>query len=83
MHGISFCEGRTKQLGPVLKLVVSIGVCVALVVWLVAGILGSIMAGIVYGFLAPVMATFDAVGEGKSNQFLHCFVVHAFFFFPI
>jgi hypothetical protein len=76
MHDIPFCEGRTKQLGAVLKLVVSIGICAALVVWPVAGILGSILAGIVYGFLAPVMATFDAVGEGKSNQFLHCFVVH-------
>ncbi|KAJ4761927.1 transmembrane protein [Rhynchospora pubera] len=69
-----YCLIRTKQLGPVLKLVLSIGVCVALFVWPLAGILGSIMAGIVYGFLAPVMATFDAVGEGKSSQFLHCFV---------
>ncbi|XP_078172384.1 putative membrane protein At3g27390 isoform X2 [Carex rostrata] len=69
-----YCLIRTKQLGPVLKLALSIGVCIALVVWPLAGILGSIIAGIAYGLLAPVMATFDAVGEGKSNQFLHCFM---------
>lgn len=63
-----------------MKLVLSIGVCIALGVWPLAGILGSIMAGIAYGLLAPVMATFDAVGEGKSNQFLHCFMVHVFSF---
>lgn len=63
-----------------MKLALSIGVCIALVVWPLAGILGSIIAGIAYGLLAPVMATFDAVGEGKSNQFFHCFVVHVFSF---
>jgi hypothetical protein len=28
-----------------------------------------------YGFLAPVMATFDAIGEGKENPLVHCFLV--------
>ncbi|KAK1267426.1 hypothetical protein QJS04_geneDACA016861 [Acorus gramineus] len=28
--------------------------------------------GLGYGFLAPLVATFDAVGEGKDNKFIHC-----------
>ncbi|XP_077250601.1 putative membrane protein At3g27390 isoform X2 [Tasmannia lanceolata] len=27
-----------------------------------------------YGLLAPLSATFDAVGEGKTNEFIHCIV---------
>ncbi|KAJ3675476.1 hypothetical protein LUZ60_004518 [Juncus effusus] len=65
---------RAKQLGPVLKLVLSVGISALLIIWPILGIFGSFLAGIAYGFLAPVMATFDAVGEGKSNEFLHCFV---------
>ncbi|GJM85444.1 hypothetical protein PR202_ga01890 [Eleusine coracana subsp. coracana] len=40
----------------------------------VVGIIGSILAGFGYGFLAPVMATFDAVGEGKEKPLIHCFL---------
>ncbi|XP_008796032.2 uncharacterized membrane protein At3g27390-like [Phoenix dactylifera] len=69
-----YCIARTKQLGPVLKLVLGTGISVILVLWPLAGISGSILLGAGYGFLAPVMATFDAVGEGKTNEFIHCFV---------
>lgn len=49
------------------------------ILWLIVGIPGSVLAGLLYGFLAPIMATFDAVGEGKENTFVHCFVVNFLF----
>ncbi|EHA8590162.1 putative membrane protein [Cocos nucifera] len=69
-----YCIARSKQLGPVLKLVLGTGISVILVLWPLAGISGSILVGSGYGFFAPVLATFDAVGEGKTNEFIHCFV---------
>lgn len=67
-----YCIARAKQLGPVLKLVLSVAVSVLLVLWPLIGIMGSILTGAGYGFLMPIMATFDAIGEGKENKFLHC-----------
>ncbi|KAL6634054.1 hypothetical protein ACP70R_026725 [Stipagrostis hirtigluma subsp. patula] len=69
-----YCIIRTKMVGPVVKLLLLIAVTVILVLWLIVGIVGSILAGLSYGFLAPIMATFDAVGEGKEKPFVHCFV---------
>ncbi|KAF7801569.1 putative membrane protein [Senna tora] len=68
-----YCVLRAKQLGPVLKLVICTCVLpVLLIMWPVVGIVGSIIGGAAYGFLSPIFATFDAVGEGKSNKFSHC-----------
>ncbi|GKV07857.1 hypothetical protein SLEP1_g19566 [Rubroshorea leprosula] len=64
---------RAKQLGPVLKLVVCLAIPVLLILWTVVGIVGSIIGGTLYGFLSPIFSTFDAVGEGKTNVFFHCF----------
>ncbi|KAL5208895.1 hypothetical protein ABZP36_033330 [Zizania latifolia] len=69
-----YCIIRTKLVGPVVKLLLLVTASVILVLWLMVGIVGSILAGLVYGFLAPVMATFDAVGEGKERPLVHCFV---------
>lgn len=69
-----YCIARTKQLGPVLKLILAVGVSIILVLWPLAGIFGSILIGAGYGFLAPIMATFDAVGGGKANNLIHCFL---------
>ncbi|VAI58118.1 unnamed protein product [Triticum turgidum subsp. durum] len=69
-----FYEGRTKLVGPVVKLLLLISVSGILVLWLIVGILGSVLAGLAYGFLAPGMATFDALGEGKERPLVHCFV---------
>lgn len=68
-------ESRTKMVGPVVKLLFLIAATVVLVLWLIIGVVGSILAGLAYGFLAPVMATFDAVGEGKEKPLVHCFLV--------
>ncbi|TVU29440.1 hypothetical protein EJB05_21005, partial [Eragrostis curvula] len=69
-----YCIIRTKVVGPVVKLLLLIAVNVLLALWLIVGIVGSILAGLAYGFLAPVMATFDAVGEGKEKALVHCFL---------
>ncbi|KAL5717874.1 hypothetical protein ACHQM5_010831 [Ranunculus cassubicifolius] len=61
-----------KLLGPVLKLVLCICVSAFLVLWPVAGIVGSIIGGAGYGLLAPMICTFEAVGEGKKSSFYHC-----------
>lgn len=65
---------RAKLLGPVLKLVLCVCVLpLLLILWPVVGIVGSIISGAAYGFLSPIFATFDAVGEGKTNKLFHCF----------
>ncbi|KAJ4826270.1 hypothetical protein Tsubulata_018666 [Turnera subulata] len=64
---------RAKQLGPLLKIVICICLPAPAVLWLVLSIIGSILGGALYGFLSPIFATFDAVGEGKSNVLYHCF----------
>ncbi|GLT43419.1 hypothetical protein SLA2020_173690 [Shorea laevis] len=64
---------RAKQLGPLLKLLVCICIPVLLILWTVFSIVGSIIGGTLYGFLSPIFATFDAVGEGKTDVFFHCF----------
>lgn len=67
-------------MGPVVKLLLLISVSGILVLWLIVGVVGSVLAGLAYGFLAPVMATFDAVGEGKERPLVHCFVVYLSFY---
>jgi hypothetical protein len=70
-----FLGGRTKLAGPVVKLLLLISATAVLILWLIVGIPGSVLAGLLYGFLAPIMATFGTVGEGKEKPFVHCFVV--------
>lgn len=62
-----------KQVGPILKLFLCLCLPVAIILWPILGILGSVLGGAIYGFFSPIFATFDAVGEGKSYQFFHCF----------
>ncbi|KAJ8642776.1 hypothetical protein MRB53_004524 [Persea americana] len=67
-----YCLARAKLLGPFLKILLCIFIFVLLVLWPIAGIAGSILGGAAYGFLSPLIDTFNAVGEGKTNQFIHC-----------
>ncbi|XP_010502715.1 PREDICTED: uncharacterized membrane protein At3g27390 [Camelina sativa] len=62
-----------KQVGPILKLFLCLCLPAAIILWLILSIVGSVLGGALYGFLSPIFATFDAVGEGKPYPFLHCF----------
>lgn len=64
-----------KQLGSILKLFLCLCLPLGVILWLVVSIIGSILGGAIYGFLSPIFATFDAVGEGKSSPLFHCFYV--------
>ncbi|KAH9624816.1 hypothetical protein KSS87_018132 [Heliosperma pusillum] len=66
-----YCVVRAKQVGPVLKLVLCPSIFIVLILWPVVSIISSIVGGAAYGFLSPVFATFDAVGEGKTDDFYH------------
>ena len=74
-HPFNFSNHRAKQVGPVLKILLSPCIFILLILWPVVGILASILGGALYGFLSPMFATFDAVGEGKTNEFYHCLYV--------
>jgi hypothetical protein len=68
-------DNRTKRFGLVLKAVVLICLPVPLLLWPVVGIVGSFLGGIGYGFFAPLLATFEGVGENVKDKFYHCFIV--------
>lgn len=67
-----YCTLRAKRLGPVLKLVIFVLLPAPLILWPLVGIVGSILGGAGFGLFAPILATFKAVGEGKTNEFYHC-----------
>jgi len=48
---------------------------VPLVLWPIFGIVGSLLGGVGYGFFAPLLETYEAVGENVTEKFYHCFVV--------
>lgn len=66
---------RTKRFGLVFKVVMLICLPVPLLLWPIVGVVGSLLGGIGYGFFAPLLATFEAVGENVTNKFYHCFIV--------
>ena len=70
-------DNRTNRFGLVFKLVVLMCLPIPLLLWPIVGIVGSLLGGIGYGFFAPLLATFQAVGEGENvnQKFYHCFIV--------
>ncbi|KAF8088419.1 hypothetical protein N665_0543s0029 [Sinapis alba] len=62
-----------KQLGSILKLFICLCFPAAIILWPILGVLASVLGGALYGFLSPIFATFDAVGEGKPSPLFHCF----------
>lgn len=48
---------------------------VPLILLPIVAIIGSVLGGIGYGFFAPLIATFEAVGENVKEKFYHCFTV--------
>ncbi|XP_058112880.1 uncharacterized membrane protein At3g27390 isoform X2 [Magnolia sinica] len=69
-----YCVAKTKRLGLVLKTLVLLFLPVPLLLWPVIGIAGSLLVGIGYGIFAPLIATFEAVGEHVIDKLFHCFV---------
>ncbi|XP_008777696.1 uncharacterized membrane protein At3g27390 isoform X2 [Phoenix dactylifera] len=68
-----YCVIKTKRLGLVLKVLLLLCLPVPLLLWPVFGILGSLLVGTGYGYFTPLIATFEAVGEGVINKLYHCF----------
>lgn len=58
-----------------MKILILITLPVPLVLLPVFAVLGSLLVGIGYGFFAPLIATFEAVGESIGNKLYHCFAV--------
>ncbi|XP_073282362.1 uncharacterized membrane protein At3g27390-like [Primulina huaijiensis] len=69
-----YCILRTKQFGPSLKLVLFLFIPAILIAWPPVGIACGVLGGATYGLLAPMFATFQAVEEGKTDKFYHCFI---------
>ncbi|GER48261.1 membrane protein [Striga asiatica] len=69
-----YCVAKTKRLGWILKILALFLLPVPLILWPVIAIVGSILGGIGYGFFAPLIATFEAVGENVTDKWYHCFV---------
>lgn len=66
---------RSKRLGWVLKIVVMVTLPLPLIIWPIMAMIGSLLGGIGYGFFAPLIATFEAIGQNVKDKFYHCFVV--------
>jgi hypothetical protein len=48
---------------------------IPMLLWPVLAAVGSILVGLGYGIGQPLVATFEAVGEGRESKFYHVFVV--------
>ncbi|KAI0519451.1 hypothetical protein KFK09_006899 [Dendrobium nobile] len=69
-----YCVAKTKRLGLVLKLLFLLCLPVPLLLWPVIGIFGCILIGVGYGYFAPLIDTFEAVGEDVIDKLYHCFM---------
>ncbi|PHT42793.1 hypothetical protein CQW23_16818, partial [Capsicum baccatum] len=69
-----FCVAKSKKLGWVLKISLLVSLPVPLILWPILAIIGSVLGGIGYGFFAPLIATFEAIGENITCKIYHCFV---------
>ncbi|XP_009621062.1 uncharacterized membrane protein At3g27390 [Nicotiana tomentosiformis] len=69
-----YCVTKTKKLGWVLKIALLVSLPVPLILWPIIAIIGSLLGGIGYGFFAPLIATFEAIGENITLKIFHCFV---------
>ncbi|KAH0744767.1 hypothetical protein KY290_032760 [Solanum tuberosum] len=68
-----YCVAKSKRLGWVLKIALLVSLPVPLILWPIVAIIGSLLGGIGYGFFAPLIATFEAIGESITCKIYHCF----------
>ncbi|XP_006656027.1 uncharacterized membrane protein At3g27390 [Oryza brachyantha] len=69
-----YCVLKTERVGMVLKILASVFLPLPLLLLPVLAIAGSLLGGIGYGVFIPLMATFEAVGEGVADKLTHCFL---------
>ncbi|KAK3128364.1 hypothetical protein QOZ80_6BG0460550 [Eleusine coracana subsp. coracana] len=69
-----FCVLKTERIGLVLKTLAAILLPLPLLLLPVFAIVGTLLGGIGYGLFVPLMATFEAVGEGVADKLTHCFL---------
>ncbi|KAJ1259077.1 hypothetical protein BS78_10G125700 [Paspalum vaginatum] len=69
-----YCVLKTERIGLVLKILIGILLPLPLILLPVLAIVGSLLGGIGYGVFVPLMATFEAVGEGVTDKLTHCFM---------
>uniref|UniRef100_A0A0E0LAQ7 Uncharacterized protein n=1 Tax=Oryza punctata TaxID=4537 RepID=A0A0E0LAQ7_ORYPU len=69
-----YCVLRTERIGLVLKIIAAVLLPLPLLLLPVLAISGSLLGGIGYGVFIPLMATFEAVGEGVADKLTHCFL---------
>ncbi|KAL4180377.1 hypothetical protein AMTRI_Chr13g124910 [Amborella trichopoda] len=67
-------ETIEKKYGISLKGLLFLTLPIPLLLYPVIGVLGSFLVGLGYGFFSPLMATFQAIGEGQENKFVRCFL---------
>jgi hypothetical protein len=64
----------TKKLGVSMKILLILLLPIPMLLWPVLAAVGSILVGLGYGIGQPLVATFEAVGEGRESKFYHVFV---------
>jgi len=69
-----YCVLKTERIGLVLKIFIGILLPLPLLLLPVLAIVGSLLSGVGYGVFVPLMATFEAVGEGVTDKLVHCFM---------
>ncbi|TVU11553.1 hypothetical protein EJB05_45146 [Eragrostis curvula] len=69
-----YCVLKTERIGFVLKTLIAILLPLPLLLLPVFAIAGSLLGGAGYGLFVPLMATFEAVGEGVADKLSHCFL---------
>ncbi|KAL6909671.1 hypothetical protein ACP4OV_001330 [Aristida adscensionis] len=69
-----YCTLRTERIGIILKILLGVFLPLPLLLLPVLAIVGSLLGGIGYGVFVPLMATFEAVGEGVADKLTHCFM---------
>ncbi|AQK83900.1 Steroid nuclear receptor ligand-binding [Zea mays] len=68
-----YCVLKTERIGLQLKILTGLLLPLPLLLLPVLASIGSLLGGTGYGVCVPLMATFEAVGEGVTDKLTHCF----------
>ncbi|PWZ16546.1 putative membrane protein [Zea mays] len=68
-----YCVLKTERIGLQLKILTGLLLPLPLLLLPVLASIGSLLGGTGYGVFVPLMATFEAVGEGVTDKLTHCF----------